>query len=120
MPKRKRQRIERKIKRTLLKNLIRRDTNFASDYQTLENLSTSDFTTFHIETFISLAVSSLFANIENQFHMFNFLSQFKLEFSKDIREVIKYFPNIGNKEISQLLYEILHFLLKQKVIYKCY
>ena len=120
MPKRKRSRIERKIKKDLIKRLLNESEDFKIDYENLKRLTETEYTPAELSIKISITVDNLFAKDEYQILVFNFLNNFKLEFQPDIRKLIQNFRNMPNKEISSILFNVLELILEERFYHKEY
>ena len=120
MPKRKRSRIERKIKKDLIKRLLNESEDFKIDYENLKKLTEIEYTPVELSIKISITVDNLFEEDKYLILIFNFLNNFKLEFQPDIRKLIQNFRNMPNKEISSILFNVLELILEERFHHKEY
>ena len=120
MPKRKRSRIERKIKKDLIKRLLNESEDFKTNYENLKRLTETEHTPVQLSNKISTIIDNLFAEDKYQIVVFNYLNNFKLEFQPDIRKLIQNFRNMPNKEISSILFNVLELILEERFHHKEY
>ena len=120
MPKTKRKRIERKVKKALVVRLLHENENFKRDYENLQRLSETEYTPADVDKALPPIIGNLFDQEKYAIIAFNFLSQFKLEFQPDIRTHIMKFNKMSNNEISITIHQIMEFILKERLIKKLY
>ena len=120
MPKIKRIRIERKVKKALVIRLLHENENFKRDYENLQRLSETEYTPEDVDKALPPIIGNLFDQEKYAIIAFNFLSQFKLEFQPDIRIHIMKFNKMSNNEISITIHQIMEFILKERLTKKLY